>query len=76
MGSPQIFNLWGEWRKQSPNDACVILSDLLAEREGNSNNPFFKGRLRVGENFLRSLRVINQLSTAKTKASPATPEAK
>ena len=29
-----------------------------------------------GENFLRSLRVINQLSTAKTKASPVTPEAK
>ena len=33
MGSPQIFNLWGERRHKSPNDASVILCDLVAERE-------------------------------------------
>ena len=33
MGSPQIFNLWGERRHKSPNVASNILCDLVAERE-------------------------------------------
>ena len=37
MGSPQIFNFWGERKQQSPNDASVIHCDLLAERESSAN---------------------------------------
>ena len=33
MGSPQIFNLWGERRHKSPNVASDILRDLVAERD-------------------------------------------
>jgi hypothetical protein len=36
MGSPQIFNFWGERKQQSPNDASVIHCDLLAERESTA----------------------------------------
>lgn len=36
MGSPQIFNFWGERKQQSPNDASVIHCDLLAERESSA----------------------------------------
>ena len=36
MGSPQIFNFWGERKQQSPNDASVIHCDLLAERESTT----------------------------------------
>ena len=34
-GVPANFNLWGEWRHKSPNDASVILCDLVAERESS-----------------------------------------
>ena len=33
MGSPKIFNFWGERRHKSPNVASDILCDLVAERE-------------------------------------------
>ena len=33
MGSPKIFNFWGERRHKSPNAASDILCDLVAERE-------------------------------------------
>ena len=35
MGSPKIFNFWGERRHKSPNVASDILCDLVAERESS-----------------------------------------
>ena len=37
MGSPKIFNFWGERRHKSPNVASDILCDLVAERESSSS---------------------------------------
>ena len=35
MGSPKIFNFWGERRHKSPNVASDILCYLVAERESS-----------------------------------------
>ena len=47
MGSPQIFNFWGERKQQSPNDASVIHCDLLAERESTTKTTHSTSILRL-----------------------------
>ena len=63
MGSPQIFNLWGERRHKSPNVASNIYCDLVAEREGqgvNKENPLTRVYAkRAANQFSGSLRVCS-----------------
>ena len=47
MGSPQIFNFWGERKQQSPNDISVIHCDLLAERESTTKTTHSTSILRL-----------------------------
>ena len=54
MGSPQIFNFWGERKQQSPNDASVIHCDLLAERESTTKTTHSTSILRLVAQHLLS----------------------
>ena len=54
MGSPQIFNFWGERKQQSPNDVSVIHCDLLAERESTTKTTHSTSILRLVAQHLLS----------------------
>ena len=70
-GVPTNFvSEWGERRQLSPNDACVIHCDLLAERErsmGCISRTYFRGGIAIGnvgalEGTTKNNRLINLLN--------------
>ena len=60
MGSPQIFNFWGERKQQSPNDVSVIHCDLLAERESTTQT-FLRLVVQHLLSEMHSLSIIPEL---------------
>ena len=72
MGSPKIFNFWGERRHKSPNVASDILCDLVAERE-SSPSPC-KKKCEILLQFQRAAYALGRWRSALNGTSSIAPE--